>query len=307
MRDVDGTIGSGLLAAAGRLSDDALRARVGALAQQSRQVTVELLAHLGELGARGLHRGGGCGRLFAYCTEVLKLSEAAAWNRIRAARAARRFPVILDMLADGRLNLTSVRLLEPHLTAANHAALLAEVAGMSRREVDKVVARLAPRPDVKGSITAIAPHRFAVHVTLGDEAHDDLRWLQDALRHDVRDGDPAIIVTRALRDLRAAVERRKCGATSRPRAARPNPRSRRAGAAVRRIVWNRDGGRCAFRGRDGHRCDETADLEFHHLRPWEVGGETTADNIELRCRAHNAYEWDVYVAPVREGQNAVRN
>jgi hypothetical protein len=139
MRHADiATSGPRLLAAAAALSDEALLARVADLARASRAVTVELLAHLGELERRRLHRGEGCGRLFGYCTQVLRLSEAAAINRIRAARAARRFPIVLEMLADGRLNLTSVRLLAPHLTPENHRRLLDEVRGMTRREVDKV-------------------------------------------------------------------------------------------------------------------------------------------------------------------------
>jgi 5-methylcytosine-specific restriction endonuclease McrA len=63
----------------------------------------------------------------------------------------------------------------------------------------------------------------------------------------------------------------------------------RAPAAVRREVWTRDEGRCAFVGTSG-RCAERGFLEFHHLRPFAEGGETTAANLELRCRAHNAYE-----------------
>ena len=110
------TEGARLLADAAALSDAALLSRATDLSHASRAVTVELLAHLVEVERRGLHRGEGCGRLYGYCTEVLKLSEAEAINRIRAARAARRFPVILEMLADGRVNLTSIRFLAPHLT-----------------------------------------------------------------------------------------------------------------------------------------------------------------------------------------------
>jgi hypothetical protein len=54
-------------------------------------------------------------------------------------------------------------------------------------------------------------------------------------------------------------------------------------------VWQRDEGRCAFVGRTG-RCRETAFLEFHHVAPYAAGGAATADNIQLRCRAHNQYE-----------------
>ncbi len=135
-----------MLVVASRLSDDALVSKLRSLAQGSRQTTVELLAHLGELAARKLYRREGPGRLFSYCTQVLRFSEAAAWNRIKAAKAARNFPLVLDLLADGSVNLTTIRLLSPHLTPQNHRALLAEATGMTRREVDKVVARLNPKP-----------------------------------------------------------------------------------------------------------------------------------------------------------------
>ena len=68
---------------------------------------------------------------------------------------------------------------------------------------------------------------------------------------------------------------------------------------VKRAVWQRDGGRCAFSGTRG-RCVETGFLEFHHVVPFADGGETTSSNIELRCRAHNAYEAEQWFGPPRE-------
>lgn len=65
--------------------------------------------------------------------------------------------------------------------------------------------------------------------------------------------------------------------------------TRRVPAAVRRSVWQRDGGRCAFVGAEG-RCTETGCLEFHHLQPSADHGPTTIENLSLRCRAHNLHE-----------------
>ena len=62
--------------------------------------------------------------MFTYCTQVLHLAEHAALNRIEAARAARRFPIILELLADGRIHLSAVRLVAPPLTERNHESLL---------------------------------------------------------------------------------------------------------------------------------------------------------------------------------------
>ena len=66
-----------------------------------------------------------------------------------------------------------------------------------------------------------------------------------------------------------------------------------------RFVWDRDGGQCSFIGITGRRCEERHVLEYHHLKPWIVGGEATVVNIALRCRAHNQYESKVYFAPIR--------
>jgi hypothetical protein len=46
--------------------------------------------------------------------------------------------------------------------------------------------------------------------------------------------------------------------------------------------------------RNKWRCSETGFLEFHHVVPFASGGSTTADNLELRCAAHNRYEAEQY-------------
>src|SRR5262245_57498489 len=96
-----------------RLSDRELLAEVKRLVRCEREATCRLVAHLSELDQRRLYLAEGCSSLFTYCTQVLRLSEHAAYGRIEAARAARRFPVILELLARGAVNLTAVGLLAP--------------------------------------------------------------------------------------------------------------------------------------------------------------------------------------------------
>ena len=151
-----------LLAVAARLSDADLLHRVVVLAGREREATVELVAHLAELDARRLYLGEGFGSLFSYCTGALRLAEHAAYNRIEAARASRRFPAILDLLADGSLNLSTVRLLAPHMRPDNFESLVSMAKGKSKRDVEALVARLAPRPDVAASVRKLpAPVRVA--------------------------------------------------------------------------------------------------------------------------------------------------
>src|SRR5882724_3948847 len=141
------------LALASDLSDQDLLARIASLAGREREASVELVAHLAVLDTRpALYAAHSHGSLFGYCTKVLRLSEDAACNRIEAARACRRFPVILDMLASGEMSLTSIRLLGRLLTTENHEAVLTRACRRSRREIEALVAELAPRPDVATSV-----------------------------------------------------------------------------------------------------------------------------------------------------------
>jgi hypothetical protein len=141
------------LTLASGLSDHELLARIGVLAGSEREATVELVAHLAALDTRpALYAAQGFGSLFSYCTQVLRLSEDATCNRIEAARACRDFPVILEALASGAMSLTSVRLLKRHLTPENHQAVLARASGRNRREIEALVAELAPRPDVPTAV-----------------------------------------------------------------------------------------------------------------------------------------------------------
>src|SRR6266446_2228162 len=142
-----------ILTTATRLSDQDLLTRLELLAGREREATVELVAHLAELDSRpAVYAAQGYGSLFSYCTQALRLSEDAACNRIEAARACRRFPLILEPLASGSLTLTSVRLLAKHLTVENHQSVLAKASDRSRREIEVLVAELAPRPDAPSTV-----------------------------------------------------------------------------------------------------------------------------------------------------------
>src|SRR5829696_4001076 len=90
------------------IGSDELIANLHSIVRRSNQLTGDLLAHLAEVERRGLHLDAGCSSMFVYCTEVLRLSESAAYKRITAARAATRFPVLYEMIASGALHLAGL-------------------------------------------------------------------------------------------------------------------------------------------------------------------------------------------------------
>jgi len=147
-------------------------------------------------------------------------------------------------------------------------------------------------------VEPLAPERYRVQFTAGPETCDKLRLAQDLLRHQIPDGDPAKIFDRALTALLENLARHKFATTDRPRESRGGATgSRHIPSHVKRAVWLRDGGRCGFVARNGRRCDARGFLEFHHVTPHAAGGEPTAANIQLRCRAHNHYEAELYFGP----------
>src|SRR5258707_14625139 len=101
------------------LSDAELIARVKSLVASERDATAHLVAHLAELDTRDVHLRAGYESLYVYCRDALGLSEGESYNRIEVARAARRFPIILEMLPAGAANQTAAPVLAPPLTVAH--------------------------------------------------------------------------------------------------------------------------------------------------------------------------------------------
>ncbi len=145
---------------------------------------------------------------------------------------------------------------------------------------------LGPRTRVQ----PIGPARYKLQITIDTRTEEKLRRARDLMRHSNPSGDLAAVLDRALDLLVADLERSKLASVRRPRpSSHPATRSRHIPAAVRREVWHRDQGRCAFVGAVG-RCGETGFLEFHHVQAYADDGPATTKNVELRCRAHNQYE-----------------
>jgi hypothetical protein len=130
------------------LSDSELLTRTLDLVGKSNQVLATLLEHLAEVEARGLHRQRACASLYTYCIYELRFSEDAAARRSSAAKLVLRFPGILPAVANGEIHLTGLLLLGPHLTDENHLELLSLAQFRTKKEILKLVRRLAPLPVV---------------------------------------------------------------------------------------------------------------------------------------------------------------
>ena len=213
-------------------------------------------------------------------------------------------------------------------------------------EVDAAPPPPVLRSEQRPIVQALAPQRYRVQFTIGQQARDDLRTVQALLRREIPNGDPAAIFERALALLRKEVEKAKLGKVAKPRdtviarrsayenrirfrtenpkaegvsqkeatterrpalgderdptpelARQERAASRHIPSAVKRVVWYRDRGQCAFVSETGRRCEQRTFLELHHIQPHAMEGPATAGNIALRCRLHNQYEAELVFGP----------
>ena len=127
-----------------RRSNRELLEAVETLVRQVRGVTRELLVELGEVDARRLYLNEACSSMFAFCSQRLGFSEDVAYKRIQAARLGRRFPAVLEAFGAGQIHLAGLAVLAPHLTPTNHAELLTAAAGLTKRQIEALVADRFP-------------------------------------------------------------------------------------------------------------------------------------------------------------------
>ena len=342
------------------LSDSELLTNTRGLVGKSNQVFAALLAHLAEVEARGLHRKRACASLYTYCIYELRFSEDAAARRAGAAKLVKRFPLLLEAIANGELHLTGLLMLGPHLTLENAGDVLARAKFRTKKELAKLVRELHPLPLVPDSIEPLGPElklapkpTWEQYVPSLEPAVRELPpgqrprdWANDTLEtnHAVSSEslppapvrvEPLSVVLppitgpqqyqmqfstteehvqlverakallareapgkslselhlQAMKLLVAALEKQKFAVTERPRRPaesplKPQPRSRHIPAAIRRAVFERDGGRCTYVDERGERCRETHGLELHHRHPFGRQGPHTAANLTLHCPAH---------------------
>ena len=379
------------------IPDDELFTTVQRLTARSNVTLADLLAHLGEVERRGIHRLRACASLYTYCMYELRMSEDAAFRRSKAARLVREYPQLREAIAKGEIHLTGVLMIGPYLGGDRHAEILQRVRFRSKREILRLIARIDPKPEVPSRVEPIgpAPVGRATQAAFAEALAGPVRelpkgsrpeqWIADAvedtpvdsatnaepelraeaerpLRYKVQftatqefvdlleeasaligRGKPLPelpdIQLRALRALVKELRTRKRAQNTAPASpvrldaentepprldaentepvrldaentepvrlddgntaparARTNVTApatparlgnRHIPASVVRVVWGRDGERCAYRDARGQRCREVCGLELHHRKAFALGGLPTVDNLELRCRPHN--------------------
>jgi 5-methylcytosine-specific restriction endonuclease McrA len=228
------------------------------------------------------------------------------------------------MIERGEIHLTSLLLLREHLTNENHEELLGAANGLTKNQVQHLIAARFPRPDAPcliqplpagptlsppttgmalaaptpafppGSFASrvepLSTERYKVQFTASAELRQKLERAANLMRHGNPSGDLSAVVERAMDLLLAELEKQRLGKTARACTKTPRRRAKRGYVprAVRREVFERDGEQCTYVDEAGRRCQSRAFLELDHRTPRALGGADDATNLRVRCRAHNA-------------------
>src|SRR5512139_46504 len=139
------------------IPNEALLATVRRLTARSNVALADLLAHLGEVERRGIHRERACASLYAYCVYELRMSEDAAFRRAKAARLVRRYPEVRDAIAKGEIHLTGLLTIAPYLGGEHHEEVLRRSRFRSKRELCRLIAEIDPKPAVPALVEPIGP------------------------------------------------------------------------------------------------------------------------------------------------------
>lgn len=140
-----------------KMPDKELLHSLKILARDERRNLPRILVRLNEVRRRDIAVKRGYHSLFDYCRKELRWSESETARRIQVARTAKDYPVLFPMLWCGRLSMSAVSMLAPHLRPDNHRALIKQALGKSIREVEALVATVSPRAEKPERVRPLGP------------------------------------------------------------------------------------------------------------------------------------------------------
>ena len=297
--------------------------------QREREVIADVVIYLAEIGRRRLHAKEAYPSLFNYITGKYYYYSGAAYRRIQAAKLYQRFPEILDLLKEGKINLLTISLIEPHVYKDNGKPLIEQIIGKSKNEVEEILAHMnVKRENAKDVIRRLptpVPRLEVVEGSSSKTVFQD-REVSQAIPSAGSKPNEQIYVDRRIKiefvadeSLAKKIERAKEVLRHKFPAGKleqifqqaledmlekRDPLRKKVTAkesttlqtqrryipqTVQRLVWQRDGGQCSYRSPDGRRCEERGGLEIDHVKPWSLGGESSVENLRLLCHGHNQW------------------
>jgi hypothetical protein len=276
----------------------------------------DLIAALMKLDKENVHRDLDLRSLRALAVSVLNLSEDVAGNFIAIARKSAEVPALLSEIQAGRVSVSNARTVLPILTSENHQKWLSSACALSKRQLQKEIAREYPRQaPVEESMRYVSAERLQLKCGVSEELSIQIRRVQDlesskqgkavniegaieaAFDHYLDRNDPLEKAKRAQRNAEKRAQRTvETGVEKRDvsqavvkdvplvRKDVPVPKDPHfVPAALHHAMTLRDGDQCTEILKTGERCPERRWLHGHHIIPVYLGGKTVLSNLRTLC------------------------
>jgi 5-methylcytosine-specific restriction endonuclease McrA len=277
------------------LSDEALLEQTKQAVDRERDATLVVLHHLREVERRQLfaYRHSS---LFDYAVDELGYDNGSAHLRISAMRLLRELPEFEENLDSGSLSLTVIAQAQSFIHKEEirevdaKRVVLQSVVGKSTRDAQReLMSRTAtPERHLPEKVRPISDTHSEIRLVVDESLLEQLKELQALLAHAHPRADLREVIAVAVRGeiARRTPTAPKTSKSSAASSAHEVP-VRQTRAEVERVVWKRDGGKCGFELLTGRTCDSRVGIEFDHIIPKSLGGDSTIENLRLRCRTHN--------------------
>ena len=314
-----------------KYSDQELIQNLNLCALNEKKYLALFIAYLAEVRKRELHFKLGYKSLMEYCQEVLKLDQGQVWVRSQTAGMALDYPLVLELIAQGELTLTSASLIAPVINQDNADEIFERCRGKSKREVEEVLVCYQPKAELKPSIKPAQRDLFskvgAVSQEIVTSSPVITQQLKKAEIKPVNENrfnfkfsasaslkkkieqlaqllnlDPVGDLERVLEfATEVAIKEKTEKQIKEKKGAKPKVIKRKPPQAVKRLVFKRAGYQCEQKGPDGRRCTAKYNLQIDHIRPWALNGDHSLLNLRILCKAHNLYKSRRDFPPPRSG------
>ncbi len=275
------------------LSDEVLLKETARAVAREKEATLTLLHHLREVERRQLHLIS-YDSLHEYCVEELKYDKTSAHLRVSAMRLLRELPEIEERVESGSLNLSLLAQAQSFFNKEEISSLsekreiLNVIDGLSTRDAQRELMDRAEVPEkhLPERVRPISKTHSEVRLIVDEALLEQLKQLQALLAHSHPGASLKDVIEYAVQK---AIEKKSPGKPQSNQVAVP-AQNQQSLAEIRRIVWQRDGGRCGYMSPEGRKCGSQYALEYDHAIPKAQGGRDTVENMRLRCRQHNRRE-----------------
>jgi len=290
------------------ITNEALHSLTLNAAKSEKSATLILLEHLAEIDRRRLYAEMGFPSLWIYVHELLGYSESQTTERVSAMRLMIKIPEVKKELEAGKISLTTTAKLATHVRREKTGtketlSLLAEISGKTSREVEQHLAKnsLVEYQMDKYKVITSKTTRIIIDVdqefldlmnrvrelkgNLGSSTQDLLKVSMQNLvkRNEVKQNTAPS--SKHENELRAAEVKSKTKSSSEYS---PDVDSRYIPARVKNEIRLRSGDQCEFVDQSTQRrCTCKTKLEFDHIIPFMLGGQTSYENLRHYCPSHN--------------------